>query len=342
MAGSRRRQLKAGITGALAGSLALLLGACGVLGTEEDRGLAAELAEKHFPGQLEVIGARTLFPGTGGSEITFSVTDDRDAVVRLSVDSEKGTCAYGACEQAMGAAIARGRAEAADSRVMRSAFEECGHEVIAVDPAGGAPYIAVRPTNSTVTEVIAEVGGCVQRWVTTSGAGSPLARKNGAAVKLVSPGVAERRETGKASWPTAMRLSHSGLLASLGERPYYSVGYDIAGGRVDTKGRARIVRPLELRREFDRTVEKAVREELRATYPQVRTNVFAGVWMLEPGTVDRQTGYVLFCERPDGKKRCLGDHAVVVTTDVRGNPVGGLRIVRDVREDGGALRLPPL
>ncbi|MGW4229399.1 SCO7460 family lipoprotein [Streptomyces sp. NPDC004980] len=342
MAGSRRRQLRAGLTTALVGSLTLLLGACGVLSTEEDRRLASELAEKHFPGQLEVIGARTLIPGTGGSEITFSVTDDRDAVVRLGVDSEKGTCDYKACGRALADALARGRSEAADSRVLRSAFEECGYAVVGVDPASGAPYVVARPTNSTVTAVIAEVGGCVRRWVTAAGAEGPLARKGGTAVNLVSPRVAERRDTGKASWPTTMRLSHSGLLASLGERPYYSVGYDIAGGRVDTAGRARIVRPFELRQEFGRTVEKAVREELRATYPQVRTNVYGGVWQLEPGTVDRQTGYVLFCERPDAKKRCLGDHAVVVTTDVRGNPVGEPRIVRDVREGGGALRLPPL
>lgn len=37
MAGSCRRQLRAGLTGALAGALALLLGACGGVGTEEDR-----------------------------------------------------------------------------------------------------------------------------------------------------------------------------------------------------------------------------------------------------------------------------------------------------------------
>lgn len=342
MAGSRRRRLRAGIIAALSGSLALLLGACGVLSTDEDRQLAQELSEKHFPGQLKVIGAHTLFPGTGGSEITFSVTDDRDAVVRLGVDSEKGTCDYKACEQAMGDAITRGRTEAAGSRVLRDTFKACGYEVIAVDRTGGAPYIVARPTNPTVTQVITEVGACVQRWVTAGGTQGQLAKKGGVAVNLVSPRVAARRDLGKESWPTTMRLSHSGLLASLAERPYFSVGYDIVEGRVDTKGRARIVRPLELKEEFGRTVEKAVREKLRPTYPQVRTTVYAGMWRLEPGTVDRQTGYVLFCERPAGKKRCLGDHAVVVTTDVRGNVLGEPRIERDIREGRGALRLPPL
>ncbi|MET7367730.1 hypothetical protein ABZS61_18120 [Streptomyces sp. NPDC005566] len=342
MAGSRRRRLRAGIIGALAVSLSLLLGACGALGTEDDRRLAEDLAEKHVPGQLEVIGARTLFPGTGGSEITFSVTDDRDAVVRLGVDSETGRCNFEACAQAMADAITRGRADAGDSRVLRSTFKDCGYEVIAVDPAGGAPYVVARPTNSTVTQVITEVGACVQRWVAAGGYRGPLAGKGGAAVNLVSPGVAEHRAVGRRSWPTTMRLSHSGLLASLGERPYYSVGYAIAGGRVDTRGRARIVRPFELKEEFARTVEEAVRRRLSSTYPQVRTTVYPGVWQLEPGTVDRQTGYVLFCERPAGKKLCLGDHAVVVTTDVRGEPSGELRMVSDIREDGGALRLPPL
>lgn len=88
MAGSRRRGWRAGLTGALAGSLAVLLGACGVVDTKDDRRAAEELAEKHFPGQLRAIGARTLFPGSGGSEVTFAVTDDRDASFDLVVTRE--------------------------------------------------------------------------------------------------------------------------------------------------------------------------------------------------------------------------------------------------------------
>lgn len=86
----------------------------------------------------------------------------------------------------------------------------------------------------------------------------------------------------------------------------------------------------------------AVRARLRASHPDVVVSEFHGVWRLEPGTVDRLTGYVLYCERPDGEKRCLGDRAAAVSTDVRGEPVGVLREIGKVREGRGALRLPPL
>jgi hypothetical protein len=51
---------------------------------------------------------------------------------------------------------------------------------------------------------------------------------------------------------------------------------------------------------------------------------------------------MLFCDRPDERKQCLGGHAVAVTTDLNGRPVGEPRVIRDVREGNGRLRLPPL
>lgn len=67
---------------------------------------------------------------------------------------------------------------------------------------------------------------------------------------------------------------------------------------------------------------------------------YQGVWRLEPGTVDRLKGYVLFCEGPVDPRGCLGDHAVAVTADLQGNPVGEFQMIRNVREGRGPLRLP--
>ncbi|MFD3410164.1 hypothetical protein [Streptomyces cyaneofuscatus] len=188
MAGSRRRQWRAAATCVLAGSLVALLGACGVVTTKEDRRAAEELADKHFPGQIKAIGARTLLPGTGGSEVTFAVADDRDAVVRLRINADKGTCESRECAGVLTEAVARGRAD--DPNVVMSSYQ----------------------------------------WV----------------------------------------------------------------------------------------------------------------WRLEPGRIDRQTGYLLFCPEPGERGRCVNsDDAVLVTADERGNPVGKIRIVHDVREGTGTLRLPP-
>ncbi|MFF0506590.1 SCO7460 family lipoprotein [Streptomyces fimicarius] len=345
MAGSRRRWWRAALTGTVAGSLVVLVGACGVVDTKDDRRAAEELAEKHFPGQLRAIGARTLFPGTGGSEVTFAVTDDRDAVVRLRIDTDQadqGLCDRKDCAGVLAEAVKRGRQQADDFRTLKGAFDSCGYEVVALGTTGAAPYVVAELTNATVTKVLGEIGECVQRWVTASGADSALAKARASYVNVVSPSVADRRDRGKDSWPTVMRLTRTDLLASLTKHAYFSASYDFEAGRVDTTGRARVVRPFREREKFGETVQNAVKEQLRATYPRVVMSTYQWIWQLEPGRVDRQTGYVLFCPEPGARGQCVNpDDAALVTTDEHGNPVGKIRLVHDVREGTGALRLPP-
>ncbi|MEW2071702.1 hypothetical protein [Streptomyces sp. NPDC007346] len=341
MAGSRRRQLRAAVTCVLVGSLVALVGACGAVSTKEDRGAAQELADKHLPGQLKTIGARTLFPSTGGSEVTFAVADDRDAVVRLRIDADKGTCDGKECAGVLTEAVARGRSDAAAYRTVRDAFDACGYEVIALGLPGSPPYVVAELTNATVEKVLAEIGGCVQRWVTASGADSPLAKAKASHVNVVSPAVAAKRDRGKDTWPAVMRLTRGNLLASLTKRTYHSASYDINDGQVDTAGKARVVRPFKESQEFGKAVQEAVRDELRATYPNVVVTPYQWIWRLEPGRVDRQTGYLLFCPEPNERGKCVNsDDAVLVTADEHGNPVGKLRIVHDVRDGTGSLRLP--
>ncbi|MCI4042295.1 hypothetical protein [Streptomyces sp. TRM75563] len=345
MTGSRRRRWRAALTGTLAGSLVVLVGACGVVDTKDDRRAAEELAEKHFPGQLRAIGARTLFPGSGGSEVTFAVTDDRDAVVRLRIDTDQADqrrCDRKDCAGVLAEAVKRGRQQADDFRTLKGAFDACGYEVVALGTTGAAPYVVAELTNATVTRVLGEIGECVQRWVTASGADSALAKAPASYVNVVSPSVADRRDRGKDSWPTVMRLTRTNLLGSLTKHAYFSASYEIEAGRVDTTGRARVVRPFRERQKFGETVQSAVKEQLRATYPRVVMSTYQWIWQLEPGRVDRQTGYVLFCPEPEASGRCVNsDDAALVTTDEHGSPVGKIRLVHDVREGTGVLRLPP-
>ncbi|WNI20616.1 SCO7460 family lipoprotein [Streptomyces sp. ITFR-16] len=343
MGGSTRaRRWRAVATGALVGSVALVLGGCGVVTTKEDRRFAVKLADEHYPGVLRVIGAHTLFPQASGSEITFAVTDDPDAVVRIRVDAKAGTCNTHACGGVLDEAVERGRRDADLLRVLVGTFERCGHEVIGVEPSTGAPWIVAEPTDATVAPVLKDIGACVRQWVEAREAKDPSAKKEGASVNLVSRAVAEKRPTGKASQPTAMRLSATPLLAALHAHPYFAASYAVVDGRIDTTGSARIVRPFTEQQKFARTVQSGVKERLRTTHPRVQISDFDWVWQLEPGTVDRFTGYVLYCEEPDGEKTCLGDRAVVVTTDGDGRPIGELRPVGKVREGRGPLRLPPL
>ncbi|MFD5789726.1 SCO7460 family lipoprotein [Streptomyces sp. NPDC127037] len=337
MGGSpRQRGTGVGAAGALACVLALALTGCGVVTTKEDRQYAEKLADRYYPGVLRVIEAHTLVPHASGSEITFAMTDDPDAVVRMRVDAEAGTCNTHDCRGVMDEAVRRGRREAAALRVLVDTFRRCGHEVLAVDPQTGAPWIAASPTNATVSALLQEIGTCARRWKE----GTDV---KGASVNLVSPSVAEKRPAGKKSRPTAMRLSATPLLAALSGHAYYSAGYAAKDGRVDpSSGSARIVRPFDERQKFAAAVHSAVGERLRAAHPRVQVSDYEWVWRLEPGTVDRVTGYVLYCEEPDGDKTCLGDRAVLVTTDLDGRPQGALREIGKVREGRGPLRLPPM
>ncbi|MFF5336520.1 SCO7460 family lipoprotein [Streptomyces sp. NPDC013181] len=345
MSGSRgrRRTGAAAVTGMLTGALALALTGCGlVTTTKEDRAYAEKLAATHHPGVLRVIEAHTLLPKSSGSEVVFAVTDDPDAVVRMRVDAEAGTCNTHDCREVMDQAIEKGRQEADALRAVVGSFRACGHEVLAVDPQTGAPWIAASLTNSTVSARIGELGGCARKWKEAAG-GKDGGAVRGASVNVVSPAVAAKRHQGAKTQPTAMRLSGSSLLASLGSHAYYSVGFGAVDGRVDpSSGNARIVRPFKERQKFAAAVHGAVGDLLRAEHPRVRVSDYEWVWRLEPGTVDRVTGYVLYCEEPDGEKSCLGDRAVLVTTDLAGKPVGGLRHVGKVREGRGPLRLPPM
>ncbi|WP_330242051.1 SCO7460 family lipoprotein [Streptomyces sp. NBC_00525] len=344
MGGSRgRRRAGVSVAGVLTGALALALTGCGVVTTtKEDRAYAEKLAETHYPGLLRVIEAHTLIPEASGSEVVFAMTDNPDAVVRIRVDAEAGTCNTHGCREVLDKAVERGRQEGAAVRALVDTFRRCGHEVLAVDPQTGAPWIAASLTNSTVSTLIADLGGCARQWKEAAPRSDGDAVK-GASVNVVSPSVAAKRRKAPKSQPTAMRLSGSSLRASLGSHAYYSVGYGAKDGRVDpSSGSARIVRPFKERQEFAAAVHSAVADRLRADHPRVQVSDFEWVWRLEPGTVDRVTGYVLYCEEPDGEKSCLGDLAVLVTTDLEGNPVGELRHVGKVREGRGPLRLPPM
>ncbi|WTI78650.1 hypothetical protein OG242_31150 [Streptomyces sp. NBC_00727] len=324
------------MAGVLACALALVLTGCGVVTTKEDRRYAEKLADQYHPGVLRVIEAHTLVPHASGSEITFAMTDDPDAVVRMRVDAEAGTCNTHDCRGVMDEAVKRGRREAAALRVLVDTFRRCGHEVIAVDPQTGAPWIVASPTNATVSALLKDIGACARQWKDGT-------EVKGASVNLVSPSVAKKRPAGKKSQPTAMRLGAASLLAALSGHAYYSAGYSADDGRVDpSSGSARIVRPFEERQKFAAAVHSAVEDRLRDGHPHVQVSDYEWVWRLEPDTVDRLTGYVLYCEEPDGDKSCLGDRAVLVTTDLAGTPLGELRHVGKVREGRGPLQLPQM
>lgn len=334
--------------GVVAAAVSLALGCvgCGVLSTKEDRQRASELAEELFPGQLEIVSARPLFPQTLGSEVSFRMTDDADAVARLRIDRERGTCNGKACDDALTEAVAVAKDRASALRTLTAAFGECGYEVYAIGQAVDVsrPWIAAAPTNSTVRPLIADIGECVAQWSRARAAqGVPPPDSGTTTVHVASPEAVRNRPTGGADRPTMMRMTDSTLLGALSERPYYRVVHTWRDGTLDPgSGTANLVRPFAERERFGKEVRRNVAPWVKASRPEAAFSAYTGVWRLLPGRVDRLKGYVLFCDRPDERKRCLGDHAVAVTTNLQGKLIGEPTLIRDVRMGRGSLQLPPL
>lgn len=344
--GRRLRRTGAGLAAAL---LVLSATGCAAFSTRDDEKRAAELAEESFPGRLTVIGSRILFPESTGSEITFSVTDDPDAVVRLRIDAAENRCEGADCTDALRKAVERARKDAARLRTMLDAFEDCGHPVVAADERWSEPWVEAAPTNADVGDVVTGIGSCVQRWATVAAQRQQDPLPSWVSVQLAAPDTVRRSPVPEHDQPTALRLSHRRRLAALGKKPYYVISYPLAQDgepHVDTSSaHMRIVSPLEVRQAFSRKVEAAVLPQLRTAYPDAVTTGGAGlgVWRLQPGTVDRVRGRVLFCRRPpaDGK-RCLGDAAAEVTAHADGGSASVTGVRTDIRDERGVLRLPPV
>ncbi|MET7640970.1 hypothetical protein [Streptomyces sp. NPDC005438] len=334
--------------------LALLVTGCG-LGTREDRRRAQEIADERHPGLLRVVGARTLFPRTSGSEVSLSVADDPDAVVRLRIDADSGVCGGAPCDRALDVALEDARAAARDLRLLRAALRECGHTpraVRAYRSSVGEPWIEARLTNDNVTGVLERLGECLRGWASaySPADGAAPSRQRAVTVHIAAPGTApDAPENAAGRGPTLVRLTERGVHAALATRPSYAVTWTYRNGVLDAgSGAVRLVRPFRERRAFERAVGDHTAAWLAPRHPGAHQLRPHGVVRLVPGRVDRLWGHVLFCDRshPEergraGAARCRGDHAVRVTTDLDGSLVGEPRVIRDVREGNGPLRLPP-
>jgi len=339
--------MRKGAAGTIIGACVAMLAAGCALGTGTDRKAAQELADRLFPGELRLLGARTLVPETTGSEVTFALTSDPDAVVRLRIDAKKGHCDRKPCETALTDAVTKSKAQATEFRLLRTALERCGHQIIALGPSA-EPWIAVELTNANVTSVLTALGRCAAQWSAGSSAptsdgsyGLPEGTRS-LRVHLVSPQVANDRPQAKPELPTMARLNQNKLLAALSRHTYFTAGFVLRGDQQNPVAAGiTVARTYQDREAFGRSVRTAVAERLRQTYPDAEVVDYTGVWSLQTGRIDRFTGYVLFCEHADPGRRCMGDHAVKVTVDEGGTPVGGMEIVRDVRDgQTGPLRLP--
>ncbi|MEU7295853.1 hypothetical protein AB0A76_21980 [Streptomyces exfoliatus] len=323
--------------------IALAVGAtgCAAFSAEDDRVRAEEIAERVAPGQLEVVSARNLYPQDGGAEISFRIKGDADAVVRFHVDAEKDTCRRRPCEELLAEALAEARADAEEFRLLRREFAACGYEVHGVRPSVADPWIAARVDGTTVRSVLTSVGECLARWARARTGEHPPSYS----VLIASPETARDLPEGDRSQPTLARLSATKRMGALSKHTYLRATYAWPATGVDpASGVFSLARPFAERQRFANAVQGEARTWLRTAGPRLPEAVvseYSGVWRLVPGRVDRVTGWVLYCDRPEGEHPpCTGRHALAVTADLSGRLVGEPRVFRDVREGNGPLVLP--
>ena len=369
----RRRRRQTGTLSVLLG-LAMLLTGC-VLSTKNDRRRAQELADDRYPGLLRAYSARTLFPQSTGSEVSFAVADDPDAVVRLRLDSDARDCDGKPCAQALDTALTAARSAAEDLRSLRAVLEGCGYVLHAVREQRGTvvdPWIKARLTNDGVADVLRELAGCLGEWsglqppASTQGAGAtpgsvpdspgaPSPIPSSLTLYIAAPGTSAEAAPRDTDLPGLAELSDRKTLAPLLAGSRYAVTWPVRNGELDQSALApRLVLPHKERRAYEDAVTEHVGAWLADHLPAAHEPRAHGMTRLTPGRVDQLQGYVLFCDRPHEQAaepktprrgpaaRCRGNHAVRVTTDLDGRLVGSPQVVRDVREGNGALRLPAL
>ncbi len=323
-------------------ALVSLLAACGVGDAKADVRTAQELADRLFPGRLTVIGSRSLFPQDSGSEVTFAVRDDPDAIVRLAVKSDKADI-----EQKMRDAVDLGRAQAAELRTALKVFRECGHEIVGI---GEIPFAntsfdltvwtAAPIMNTTVTRLVRSLDECVAKWRDArSNSDSPWRSKAGT-ITLNILSAQQPPTLPIATGPAYQKLTDRGLAEVLAGSPHH-------GGLI-TPGRslADVLAPamsFEEGQKFGAAMETAARDWLATAdlNPKPRLGRYLSTAnRLLPGSADKMRTYVTVCFSPSEKLPCPDEGAIAFTVDLPTKTTTNFTIVRKIRDNDGKYTYP--
>ncbi|MEV4311230.1 hypothetical protein [Actinocrispum sp. NPDC049592] len=319
-----------------------LLAACGVGDAKADVRTAQELADRLFPGQLTVIGSRSLFPQDTGSEVTFAVRGDPDAIVRLAVRSDKTDI-----DQKMRDAVDLGRAQAAELRTALKVFRDCGHEIVGI---GEIPFvntsfnltvwIASPITNTTVTRLIGSLDDCVVKWRDArSNSESPWRSKVGN-ITLNILSAQQPPTLPITTGPTYQKLTDRSLAEVLAGSPHHS-------GLI-TPGRSLgdVLAPamsFDEGQKFGAAMETAARDWLAAAIltpkPRLGRYLSTGNRLL-PGTADKMRTYVTVCFSPSEKLPCPDEGAIALTVDLATKMTTDFTLVRTIRDKDGKYTYP--
>lgn len=317
---------------------AALLSACG--DAADDRADAAQRVADHvLPGELTVLGARTLPPRDAGAEVLFAVADDPDAQVVLEFRGPEPT------EDAVREAAAQGRAQAADLRALLGAFEGCGHPALAVrgldEAAHGTLKVQVWTTGvveaATVDGLSRELLGCVEDWLGARPAGAAAARS--VSVSVTDPADLEEElpePDGKV--PTIARLADWSAVNVLRGPEHFDAFVPFDADGAPTGVGMRPVLPTDRQVNVDRAVaESASAWLLGRGAAHTPGRALEALARLEPGTVDRLRVYQVVCPELPAGRRCTDYRAtgvVAATVDLATGRVSDHTLLEGARSGG--------
>jgi len=315
----------------------LLLTGCGDRQGSIDA--AVTLAEAVFPGKLDLFDTHMM---KGQYAVIFTRKGDAFSRIRLYVDHDPAKCRVGThCEQQLRTAYVNGTAAGAKLQAMAQTLPSCGIAILGVDASKLDPTfrtdIELDMDRADQKPALNRLGTCIAAFRAALPAdATPEQRSLSLGILLPRPGKAAPLDSAP-SFETAIDRSRM-------DEPRYLIFI----GPEETQ-----LTPSALRLHPYHLVKPDTRDQLAATARDVLSAQrqpahiphhveFHGT-SLDPQRLDVLRTYLLACSvHEPGKGPCKTDLAVRMRYDLTTGEVSETAILRDIRDDQGALRLRPL
>ncbi|MET0249486.1 MAG: hypothetical protein ABW164_07135 [Sphingobium sp.] len=315
----------------------LLLTGCGDRQGSIDA--ATVLADAVYPGQLELFDTHMM---KGQYAVTFARKGDAFSRVRLVVDRDPAKCRVGThCEARLRTAYVNGTAAGAKLKALAATLPPCGIAILSVDASRLDPSfrtdIELDMDPSDQQPALDRLSTCIAAFRAALPADATSAQQD------LSLGILLPRP-GRVTPPDPAPSFEKTLNSSRADEPRYLTF--VKHDETQMKASALRLHPYYLfKPEIRDRLAARARDVLSAQHlpGHIQHHVQFHDTRLDPQRLEILRTYVLACSIHDpGEGPCKTDLAVRMRYDMKTGEVTEAAILRDVRDERGSLRLPPL
>lgn len=310
---------------------------------------AERLAERLYPGRLEIYDTRWRLDEDRGHDVVFAIKGDPVTRIRLAVDKDPAACvAASPCEDRFRAAYEEGVARAGELRAIERSFRACGTPVLSIDelrlqqPPKSPQTLAVRVTLAmeltTATRAAAEaqLATCVAGFGRER-AGLPWSDRGAYVTAQIIPAA----QSGEIAPPEPLTFE---ARPPTGEKnaAFYAQPFKL-------EGETAMALPLRFAPRYSefRKLENEIAARAEAFLREAGLDKAGGQGLvfratLDPVRVDVIRGYVLACSVKPEKPPCRADVAVRFRHDFSSGETAEFELLRDIRDARNVIFLPPL